>query len=318
MKCSFNLLFLPLAVISLSLTANAEEGFVRLDNGKDLTGWKGDLEFWSVQDGALTAKTTLDSRLTKEKYNTFLVWQDGQPADFELKLQYKIVGGNSGVQYRSRVIDDAKFIVSGYQADIDSSPKYTGMNYEERARAFLAQRGEKVTIGADGKKEVSGGGLTENLKFSTIAPNLRRATTMMPLMIPTGPWRAPGDNAQVFAQQGFMHELSTAAGRDHVAFLIDAVNRGVPELAPKDAKVNFSPARASAVIKLCAEKAGWGKKLPQGRGLGLAWCYSHAGHVAHDGPAGISRGEVGLTERATWFPRSAWEPTLDAPRPGWN
>jgi isoquinoline 1-oxidoreductase beta subunit len=137
-----------------------------------------------------------------------------------------------------------------------------------------------ITFTADGKKEVSGGGLTENLKYSTIAPNLRRGTTMMPLMIPTGPWRAPGDCAQVFAQQGFLHELSTAAGRDHVAFLIDAVNRGVPELAPKDEKVNFSPARASAVIKLCAEKAGWGKKLPKGRGLGLAWCYSHAGHVA--------------------------------------
>jgi isoquinoline 1-oxidoreductase beta subunit len=137
-----------------------------------------------------------------------------------------------------------------------------------------------ITFTADGKKEVSGGGLTENLKFSTIAPNLRRATTMMPLMIPTGPWRAPGDNAQVFAQQGFLHELSTAAGRDHVAFLIDAVNRSVPDLKPKDEKVNFSPARASAVIKLCAEKAGWGRKLPKGRGLGLAWCYSHAGHVA--------------------------------------
>lgn len=137
-----------------------------------------------------------------------------------------------------------------------------------------------ITFTADGKKEVSGGGLTENIKLSTIAPNLRRATTMMPLMIPTGPWRAPGDCAQVFAQQGFLHELSTASGRDHVAFLLDAVNRGVPELKPKDAKINFSPARASAVIKLCAEKAGWGKKLPQGRGLGLAWCYSHAGHVA--------------------------------------
>ena len=137
-----------------------------------------------------------------------------------------------------------------------------------------------ITFTADGKKEVSGGGLTENIKLSTIAPNLRRATTMMPLMIPTGPWRAPGDCAQVFAQQGFLHELSTAAGRDHVAFLLDAVNRGVPELKPKDEKINFSPARASAVIKLCAEKAGWGKKLPQGRGLGLAWCYSHAGHVA--------------------------------------
>ncbi len=137
-----------------------------------------------------------------------------------------------------------------------------------------------ITFTTDGKKEVSGGAYSDNLKYSTIAPNLRRATSMMPLLIPTGPWRAPADNAQVFAQQSFLHELSLASGRDHVQFLLDAVNRKVPELAPKDAKVNFSPARASAVIKLCAEKAGWGKKLPQGSGLGLAWCYSHAGHVA--------------------------------------
>ncbi len=133
--------------------APADEGFTALFNGRDLAGWRGDKEFWSVQDGAITAKTTADSRLTKEKYNTFLIWEGGQPADFELRLKYKIVGGNSGVQYRSRVIDEAKFIVSGYQADIDASPKYTGMNYEEKARAFLAQRGEKVTVAADGKKE---------------------------------------------------------------------------------------------------------------------------------------------------------------------
>jgi isoquinoline 1-oxidoreductase beta subunit len=103
----------------------------------------------------------------------------------------------------------------------------------------------------------------------------------MALKTPTGPWRAPGCCAQVFAQQGFMHELSHAAGRDHVEFLIDAASRDVPELAPSDpGRVNFSPARAAAVIRLCAEKAGWGKPLPAGRGLGLAWCYSHAGHAA--------------------------------------
>ncbi len=137
-----------------------------------------------------------------------------------------------------------------------------------------------ITFTADGKKPVSGGDYSGFMIHSTKAPNLRRGVTMMPLMIPTGPWRAPGDNAQVFAQQSFMHELSLASGRDHVQFLLDAVNRNVPELAPKDPKVNFSPARASGVINLCAEKAGWGKKLPKGGGLGLAWCYSHAGHVA--------------------------------------
>ena len=137
-----------------------------------------------------------------------------------------------------------------------------------------------ITFTADGKKPVSGGDYSDYLTYSTKAPNLRRALTMMPLKIPTGPWRAPGDNAQVFAQQSFMHELALASGKDHVQFLIDAVNRNVPELAPKDPKVNFNPARATGVIKLCAEKAGWGRKLPQGRGLGIAWCYSHAGHVA--------------------------------------
>jgi isoquinoline 1-oxidoreductase beta subunit len=137
-----------------------------------------------------------------------------------------------------------------------------------------------ITFTADGKKEASGGDYSGYLVSSNKAPNLRRATTMMPLKIPTGPWRAPGDNAQVFAQQGFMAELAHASGKDHVQFLLDAVNRDVPELAPKDPKVNFSPARASGVIKLCAEKAGWGKSLAKGHGLGLAWCYSHAGHVA--------------------------------------
>jgi isoquinoline 1-oxidoreductase beta subunit len=137
-----------------------------------------------------------------------------------------------------------------------------------------------ITFTADGKKESTGANLTDNLRYSIKAPNLRRAKTMLPLRIPTGAWRAPGDNAQVFAAQSFMHELSLASGRDHVEFLLDAVNRDVPELVPKDKSVNFSSKRASDVIKLCAEKAAWGKTLPNGSALGFAWCYSHAGHVA--------------------------------------
>jgi isoquinoline 1-oxidoreductase beta subunit len=138
-----------------------------------------------------------------------------------------------------------------------------------------------ITFTADGKKEASGGNLTENLKYSIKAPNLRRAKTMFPLKVPTGAWRAPGDNAQVFAHQSFMHELSNAADKDHVQFLIDAVNLDIPELAPpKNPNVNFDPKRVTDVISRCAKEAGWGKTLPKGSGLGLAWCYSHAGHVS--------------------------------------
>ncbi|TPI35299.1 xanthine dehydrogenase family protein molybdopterin-binding subunit [Mesorhizobium sp. B3-1-6] len=143
-----------------------------------------------------------------------------------------------------------------------------------------AWREHFITFTADGKKEASGANLTDNLRYSIKAPNLRRAKTMFPLKIPTGAWRAPGDNAQVFAAQSFMHELSLASGRDHVEFLLDAVNRDVPELAPKDQSVNFSPRRATDVIRMCAQKAGWGRTFAKRSGLGLAWCYSHAGHVA--------------------------------------
>jgi len=137
-----------------------------------------------------------------------------------------------------------------------------------------------ITFTADGKNPAAGADYSHFLAYACKAPNLRRGLTLMALKVPTGPWRAPGCNAQVFAQQGFMHELSTAARRDHVEFLIDAVQRDVPELAPKSKDVNFSPARAVGVIKLCAERAGWGKPLPTRHALGLAWCYSHAGHAA--------------------------------------
>jgi hypothetical protein len=144
---------LVLAVLGCAVAARSQdEGYESLFNGKDLSGWKGDMSRWRVEDGAITGFTTPDNLL---KYNTFLIWKGGEPADFELRLKYKIVGGNSGVQYRSKVIDADRFVVSGYQADIDSSPRYTGMNYEERARQFLAQRGERVEIAADGKKTVT-------------------------------------------------------------------------------------------------------------------------------------------------------------------
>jgi isoquinoline 1-oxidoreductase beta subunit len=138
-----------------------------------------------------------------------------------------------------------------------------------------------ITYTTDGKTEVSGGNFSANLPNTTLAPNVRRATSMMPLLTPTGPWRGPRDNAQVFVNQSFMHELSVAAKRDHVKFLLDVVNRDVPELRLKPGPgINFNAQRASGVIKLCAEKAGWGKSRPKGTGLGLSWAFSYGGHVA--------------------------------------
>ncbi len=138
-----------------------------------------------------------------------------------------------------------------------------------------------ITYSADGKTEVSGANFSTNLMNTTLAPNVRRCTSMMPLMTPTGPWRGPRDNAQVFVQQCFMHECAVAAKRDYVEFLLDVVNRDIPELRIKPGpQINFNASRASGVIKLAAQKIGWGRKLPKGRGIGLAWAFSFGGHVA--------------------------------------
>jgi len=138
-----------------------------------------------------------------------------------------------------------------------------------------------IPFTTDGKTDVSGGNFSTNLQNTTLAPNVRRATSMMQLATPTGPWRGPRDNAQVFVQQSFMHELAVAANRDYIQFLLDVVNRDIAELRIKPGpNVTFNPQRASGVIKLCAEKAGWGKKRPKGTGLGLAWAFSFGGHVA--------------------------------------
>lgn len=125
-------------------TSSDKEEFTSLFDGKTLDGWIGDPTYWRVEDGNLVGEVTPETLL---KSNTFIVWQGGQPEDFELKLEYKITeSGNSGINYRSEVIDTIPHALRGYQADIDGKIRYTGQNYEEKKRATLAYRGEKVMI----------------------------------------------------------------------------------------------------------------------------------------------------------------------------
>lgn len=124
----------------------------QLFNGKTLEGWSGLPAHWKVEENAITGYTT---KYVPLKNNTFLVWTNGSVANFELHLKYKIVDGNSGIQYRSELKDPKEFIVGGYQADIDASPRYSGILYEERGRGILADRGQQTMIkGVDGKTQV--------------------------------------------------------------------------------------------------------------------------------------------------------------------
>ena len=111
----------------------------------------------------------------------------------------------------------------------------------------------------------------------------RITQTLLPSGMPTGYWRAPGSNALAFAIQCFLHECSVAAGRDHLEFLLEVFEGVSPPRAGGFGGFGgggLNQERAQAVTRRAAEEAGWGRQLPDGRGLGLAFHFSHQGHFA--------------------------------------
>lgn len=115
-------------------------------NGQNLDGWDGDQRFWRVENGMIIGEVT-DQNVAELKQNTFLIWKGGKPANFELIATYRISKeGNSGIQYRSEMVDGIPYAMKGYQIDIDGANQYTGQNYEERARAIIAYPGQRVTM----------------------------------------------------------------------------------------------------------------------------------------------------------------------------
>ena len=147
---SFAALLWTLGLTPLLVIAEEKDDFQAIFDGKTLEGWSGNKKFWSVKDGTITGQTTKEN---PTEGNTFLIWKD-EVADFELRLKFKIVGGNSGIQYRSS--DKGNHVVHGYQADIDSGDQYIGILYEEGRRSILAERGNKVEITEKGEKKVVG------------------------------------------------------------------------------------------------------------------------------------------------------------------
>jgi len=103
-------------------------------NGQNLDGWEGRSNLWSVQDGAIVGSTYPDGL----KGNTFLCSKD-KYKDFELKFQVRLkeAKGNSGVQIRSKVVDDKNYVVAGPQADIGAN--YWGSLYGERFGGMMKQ-----------------------------------------------------------------------------------------------------------------------------------------------------------------------------------
>ena len=136
----------------VSSAVAAEDGFRAIFDGKTLAGWSApDMRYWSVEDEAITARSSAEVPCTK---NQFLTWQLGDLDDFELKLEFRILGGkraNSGVQIRSEIHPDGHAV--GYQADMDRGDRWLGALYDEHTgRRILARRGQRTEIDENGRR----------------------------------------------------------------------------------------------------------------------------------------------------------------------
>jgi hypothetical protein len=217
-----NLRFIPVGMmlaalmiatcITSGMSQKEEEAFVQIFDGETLNGWEGDPIYWKVENGSIVGEVTPDKPL---KNNTFLIWRGGEPADFELKGDFRITTqGNSGINYRSIELDSIPFGLAGYQADIDGRNRYTGQNYEERGRTTLAYRGQKVTINSQGK---SSGSLRDHIKNnawlgSTVTASLGSSDSLQ-TFIKSEDWNevhlvVKGDRVQHFVNGILMSDVT--------------------------------------------------------------------------------------------------------------
>ena len=136
--------------------ADDNAGFVSIFDGKSLAGWDGDPLFWRAENGEIVGETTPEKVV---KTNNFLIWRGGTVKDFELKVEFRMNGTNSGIQYRSTELPNiGKWVLKGYQADMDFTEGYVGNVHDERGRAptgeghvVLSKRGQVTRI-VDGPK----------------------------------------------------------------------------------------------------------------------------------------------------------------------
>ena len=241
-------------------------------------GARDHLEMWLPTQSGPGFKT-----LAQQRY--------GLDAD-QLSIHVKRMGGSFGRrtsgEYMCEAIELSK--LSGRPVKLTWSREDSMRHDYFREGGFCRVRGamtadgklaawEEHTIGTAVGSEPSRwtGVRAGSFPISTSA-NARGSLTTFRMDTPSGPWRAPFSNTHAFVSQCFIHELAEVAGRDHVELLVEMM--GEPRWLEPDNFRAMNTGRAIGVIKLAAEKGGWGRSMPSGSGLGIAFYFCHAAHVA--------------------------------------
>ena len=174
----------------------------------------------------------------------------------------------------------------GYRAGLDAQGKLSA--FDAHMVSFKDTASGKVS---------KGGGISPSEFPADYVDDYRASQSLLPLSTPVVWWRAPGASTMAWVQQSFLHEVAVAAGRDHVEFLLELFGRRTGQAAPPAA--GLDPDRAIGVIKLAADKAGWGKPLPKGHHLGLAFYFSHLAHIAEVAEVSVDASKKVTVHRVT-------------------
>lgn len=145
---------------------------------------------------------------------------------------------------------------------------------------LVAWQDHFVTLGVESDEEPGRGANMSPSEFPChFVPNYRMDQTIINTRVPLGWWRAPESCTIAFVVQSFIDELAHAGGVDPLEFKLNLLG-DVPRPEATDDNPGYHGGRMSAVVKLAAEKIGYGRELPKGEGIGVAFHFSHLGYVA--------------------------------------
>ncbi|MBL9207138.1 MAG: xanthine dehydrogenase family protein molybdopterin-binding subunit [Opitutaceae bacterium] len=164
------------------------------------------------------------------------------------------------------------------------------------AGAIAAWHNHFVTFGNRGRPG-SGGSLSADEFPARFLPHYQSEMSVIDCGIPMGPWRAPGSCVFAWVIQSFIDELAAAGGRDPLELRLALLGDKTMVTTPGERPNGYDAARMRAVVKLVAEKSGWGQALPKGRGRGIAFHFSHRGYFANVAEVTVSKEGVLKVDR---------------------
>ena len=201
----------------------------------------------------------------------------------KITLQLTRLGGGFGRRLKNDFASEAAELSSIVKAPIKliwtKEDDMTGGTYRPACRyrfeAALDASGNMIGYKLRGVGINSGNPTREHNFPSGAVENLLIDSVEHASPITTGAWRAPITNFLAFAEQAFLDEVAHTAGKDPVQFRLDLLAKA--KKSPVG-EMRYDVGRMEAVIRMAAEKSGWGRKKDVSQGFSVY--FSHASYVA--------------------------------------